>query len=159
MVNELSTFPTAQWSRGKILALGTSVRMQGIPGSTPGWALFALGSQHLSYGFVFPSILGISRIFWGIYLPRFEVEGRREEVQPQLWVHRRPRSLSRARAYQLRRSVGSYICLSGYFSLNNYSVCVWPVLIPNRVKSRCGGGMQPHTAGHETGLLFASRRV
>lgn len=31
---------SAQWSRGKILALGTSVRLQGIPGSNPGWALF-----------------------------------------------------------------------------------------------------------------------
>lgn len=33
---------SAQWSRGKILALGTSVRLQGIPGSNPGWAPFCL---------------------------------------------------------------------------------------------------------------------
>ena len=44
-----------------------------------------------AFGFVFPSILGISRIFWGIYLPRFEVERMREEGVSQLWVHRRPR--------------------------------------------------------------------
>ena len=32
----------AQWSRGKILALGGFPRMQGIPGSNPGWALMFL---------------------------------------------------------------------------------------------------------------------
>ena len=31
-------FNVAQWSRGKILALGGFPRMQGIPGSNPGWA-------------------------------------------------------------------------------------------------------------------------
>src|ERR1700731_696518 len=47
--SESSVALKVQWSSGKILALGS--RMQGIPGSTPGWTLFSssestLGSCH-----------------------------------------------------------------------------------------------------------------
>lgn len=55
---------SAQWSRGKILALGTSVRLQGIPGSNPGWAPFCLLLPSLLPSLRSTEALATTMIFW-----------------------------------------------------------------------------------------------